>query len=487
MSSKERKESENIMASATYGLTQNYRGTKQLGDIEEKHTHSNDIQLDLRKSEGKLKDRQALNFLLTKHNRNYATDKQVQARIVQHLRSLRRARRFQLTAIRYNRFPPTHKRQHDPKSLIFCGIDEDKRIRVRRAPRPEDPSSEPEPDAIQNIERASSTPEPVSNPPHQSEPEPEAESSWPEPGPNWPAAIKQWRVAWSLHVYGFATIFTVLAFYSALEMARLCSSKKPKTALKVTTSLMISIFSTTHAIGLYVDPYGSAGLMNAIATRLLILIGKPCIISALSLLLLVLIDTTKVDISPPKFQRVLNIVLVVVVHVVLLVATEFIVTKNLAAKHLILLCQLYYIIVGAFLSIGFAKVGYKISSNIVANGHRDKKMRRLQVMIFLSSACGVLMIAINIYSAAGVFGIYSDVQFVGAWPWWGLVTSERVTEVLMCVILLRINCATYEKRRLSPLSLLPWYRERTAHSVDLPGDATDMKPYEHSAIKFTTK
>ena len=232
MLSKERKESENIMASATYGLTQNYRGTKQLGDIGEKHTHSNDVQLDLRKSEGKLKDRQALNFLLTKHNRNYATDKQVQTRIVQHLRSLRRARRFQPTAIRYNRFPPTHKRQHDPKSLIFCGIDEDKRIRVRRAPRPEDPSSEPEPDAIQNIERASSTPEPESNPPHQSEPEPEAESSWPEPGPNWSAAIKQWRVAWSLHVYGFATIFTVLSFYSALEMALLCSSKKPKNSSK---------------------------------------------------------------------------------------------------------------------------------------------------------------------------------------------------------------------------------------------------------------
>lgn len=306
------------------------------------------------------------------------------------------------------------------------------------------PESEPE----------SSTPEPESTKPSGSEPEPNAESSWPEPGPDWPVAFKKWEWAWELHVYGFGAAFTLVTLLPVLEMLRLHASKRRKTALKVTLLTMISVFCVTRAIALFVNPYGSTGRLDAGLTRLLFAIGNPCAISALSLLLLVLIDTTKMNVAPPKFQRLRYIIPVVVVHVILVIASDFIVANYLEAKDLILVCQLYYTVVGAFLTVGFAKVTYKISQNVAANVHRDKKMRKLQIMILVSTVISATLLVVHLYAAVGVFGIYSDATHVEAWPWWVFQTCQRSLEVAMCLVVIQLNSNTVDKRR-SLFYLLP--------------------------------
>ena len=44
-----------------------------------------------------------------------------------------------------------------------------------------------------------------------------------------------------------------------------------------------------------------------------------------------------------------------------------------------------------------------------------------------------------IYSSAGVFGVYSDVQFVGAWSWWAMQTCFRVSEVLSGILVFTVS------------------------------------------------
>ena len=331
-------------------------------------------------------------------------------------------------------------KRHQSRKLLYI------KSRESRDAKPETPAPESEPE--------SSTPVPQSTKSSGSEPEPNAEGSWPEPGPDWLVAFKKWEWAWALHVNGFGAVFTLVAMLPLVEIFRLFVSKRRKTALKVTLLTMIAVFCMTRAIVLFVNPYGSTGRLDAGLTRLLFAIGNPCAISALSLLLLVLIDTTKMNVAPPKFQRLRYIIPVIVAHVILVIASDFIVANYLKAKDLILVCQLYYIIVGVFLTVGFGKVTYKISRNVAANVHKDKKMRKLQIMILVSTVISCALLVVHLYAAVGVFGIYSDEKHVEAWPWWGFQTCQRSLEVAMCLVVIRLNSKTVDNRR-SLLNLLP--------------------------------
>lgn len=300
-------------------------------------------------------------------------------------------------------------------------------IRERRGDpetQPEKPSSEPD-----------GTSEPEKNPNSTSEPKPESEL-WAEPEPDWTTAKELWQAAWPIHVYGFATILLLLGLISLFELVRVHLKSRRKTALKVSVLTMILIFCMTRAVALFIDPYGSTAKVNPIVVRLLFSMGHPCVISSMSLLLLVLIDTTKMNVAPPTFQRVQFIIIVVVFHVILVLLTDIVVAFYVETKVLILICQIYYLVMGFILTIGYAKVGYKISKNCSAAVTRDSKMEKLKTLICITSVIGLSMVMLSIYGAAGVFGIYSNVKVVEAWPWWSFQTIGRTLDVVMVIVLL---------------------------------------------------
>ena len=333
-----------------------------------------------------------------------------------------------------------HVLRHSPNSSpMLWPLAQQKAVRrIRKNPRPEKTESE----SRHTKSEAEPTSENSTN--ANTEPEPNPENSWPEPGPEWPKAYEQWRDAWPSHTYGFAAVFTLIAVIPPLELFRIYSTQGKKTALKLSILLMIFIFSTTRAIALFVNPYGSRMTLPPLLTRLLFSIGHPCIIAALSLLLLVLIDTTKMDIAPPRFQRVAFIVPVVTVHVFLVVLSDIIVGYYSEAKVLLLFCQVYFLVTGLTLTVGYASVGRKISKNVMSNvnRNRDHKVNRLKHLIIAATVVSALLLGVTIYAAAGVFGIYSDVTNVAAWPWWILQTALRVLETAMCVVLLLVSINT---------------------------------------------
>ena len=286
------------------------------------------------------------------------------------------------------------------------------------------------------------------------EPTAEPEMSWPEPEPDWSEAFGKWQDAWPLHTYGFAAVFTIIALIPPFELLRMRVDKGKMSALKSSLLVTIFIFSSTRALTLFVDPYGSTKRFYLVITQLLFSLGHPCIISALSLLLLVLIDTTKMNIAPPKFQRIQFIVPVVVSHVALVIVTDFVVAYFLEAKVLLLLCQLYFLTLGILLAVGYVRVGWKIRTNIKANVNSksavDNSMRRLQYLIAACAVVSGLISALTIYGAAGVFGVYSDVRYVEAWPWWIFQTCNRLLETTICIVILLMNTKASTKRKIFP-------------------------------------
>lgn len=323
-----------------------------------------------------------------------------------------------------------------------------KRHKRQPRPRPVGPSSEPEGSPEGEAERSSGEPAATNQP--TSEPD----ISWPEPEPDWPEAFAKWHDAWPLHRYGFAAVFTIIALIPPLELLRMYLDKNKMSVLKSSLLATIFIFSSTRAIALFVDPYGSSNRFHLIITQLLFSLGHPCIISALSLLLLVLIDTTKMNIAPPKFQRIKFIVPVVISHVALVIVTDFVVVYFLEAKILLLMCQIYFLSLGILLAVGYARVGWKIRTNIRANVNSksavDNSMRRLQYLIAACAVASALISALTIYGAAGVFGIYSDVRHVNPWPWWIFQTCNRILETTICIVVLLMNTKASTKRKIFP-------------------------------------
>ena len=285
------------------------------------------------------------------------------------------------------------------------------------------------------------------------EPITDPENAWPEPEPDWSQAIAQWKEAWPLHTYGFAVVFTLIALVPPLELVRMQADKIRVSALKSTVLVIIFLFSSSRAFALFLDPYGSTKRFHLIVTQLLFSLGHPCIISALSLLLLVLIDTTKMNIAPPRFQRVQVIIPVVISHVALVIITDFVVAYFLEAKVLLLICQTYFLLLGSLMAIGYSCVGWKIRKNIKANVNSktsvDTKMRRLQYLIAACAVASASVCVLTVYSAAGVLGIYSDVEYVEAWPWWTFQTLNRLLEVAICIVVLLMNTKS-TKRKILP-------------------------------------
>ena len=287
----------------------------------------------------------------------------------------------------------------------------------------------------------------------QTEPTAAPEQSWPEPEPDWDEAYTKWQDAWPMHTYGFAAVFTVITMIPPFELLRIHLDKARISPLKSTVLVIIFIFSLTRAITLFVDPYGSTNRFPLVVTQLLFSLGHPCIISALSLLLLVLIDTTKMNIAPPRFQRVQFIIPVVIFHVILVIVTDFVVVYFLEAKVLLLMCQIYFLLLGSLLAIGYVSVGCKIHKNIRANVNTkitgDNSMRRLLYLIIACAVASALISILTIYAAAGVFGVYSDVEHVEAWPWWIFQTLNRLLETTICIVVLLMNTKT-TKRKILP-------------------------------------
>ena len=71
-------------------------------------------------------------------------------------------------------------------------------------------------------------------------------------------------------------------------------------------------------------------------------------------------------------------------------------------------------------------------------GSQDKKAMRLHRNIMVCSGLAVASCVTHIYGAFGVFGIYSDLVVVPAWPWWVFQTLMRLEEILMAVLVFKL-------------------------------------------------
>ena len=309
-------------------------------------------------------------------------------------------------------------------------------------PRPEsafEPSPEGEVTSGPNPTNTNSTSEPSPEDQVTSEPEPEA---WPEPGPDWEKAYELWRSAWPAHTYLFAIIFLLMAFYSGYYIVVNVKDGLGKKYLSISLNVMMFLLSITRSFVLFLDPYHQGTLIqNKLTLQLMWSIGTPCLLASDSLCILALAESASLNLTHQRFQRLPNIVIVICLHFVLVIATDIVVSSHSSAKVMILYCQVFSITWGTLLGMWYFTLAHKINHVLFkAVGRRKSRADRIYLLlIYLSSAANLFTCVLILYSAAGVFGIYSEVEFVEAWPWYSLQTGMRMSEVIAAVLVFTVS------------------------------------------------
>ncbi|XP_022791162.1 uncharacterized protein LOC111330555 [Stylophora pistillata] len=297
------------------------------------------------------------------------------------------------------------------------------------------------------VSSPSSLSSPESEPPSvhpEAEKEAEAETeaeSWPEAGPEWSIAFKEWGGAWEFHVYFFALVFLGYALYSAFFIVTGLYTGLNQKYLGFSLNVMMFILGFTRMFVLFTDPYHQGDLIhNAVAMRVLWSLGSPCLTSADSLVILVLIETAKISLAPQKMQTFGTIIKIIIAHFILVLTSDFVVSEFMEAKAMLLLCQIVYIVWGSVLGIGYCILGYKLGKKLY--GHTEVKDKRALLYIRLIYASGVnnlILSVMYIYSSAGVFGVYSNVKYIEAWSWWSVQTCYRLSEVLSGILVFTVS------------------------------------------------
>ncbi|XP_041376498.1 proline-rich transmembrane protein 4-like [Gigantopelta aegis] len=279
----------------------------------------------------------------------------------------------------------------------------------------------------------------------QTEPEPQPEI-WPEPGPDWPEAFSAWGVAWPLHVYIIATIFTCIAILAVfLILANVCNKTgQKKSTTTISLNSMVAFFTGTRACVLFMDPYSQArDPVPFIVSHIVWSVGLPGLTASFSIVFLILLDTTKMEMAPPKFQRLGTIAWITGVHLGIVLAVDLLVMYvGFTVKPLLLLCQALFIAYGLTLSIGFLYTAVKIRGNLTSSGQiKDEQTERLWKLtrtIGTASVIAMAMCVTYVYSAVSEFGVLSDISVVDPWSWWSLQTLLRLEEIACSLVVVTI-------------------------------------------------
>lgn len=302
------------------------------------------------------------------------------------------------------------------------------------------------------------------------------QNAWPEPAPDWPEAKKQWQWVWPLHVYGFASMNFLVFLYALYILVRRRKSRRKFHAFFM--NLMLVLFGLSRCVVLSWDPYASKEhdrKTELVASVIAFGLGTAFITSAISLLLLLLIDTTRISLVPSRVQNLNYILSVTFFNVVYVLVTDITVAFVPEAKVMILICQVGFSLWGIFVSAGFAVVAYRLWRNLKSSreatvyhqemARETKRIKRLVGMSYFASFWSFANFTIIIYVAFSPNGVYSQTRHVDIWQWFGLQTISRTTELVMCTTIFVIALTSHKPHNRVGTELQQQNNTKQEHTI----------------------
>lgn len=208
------------------------------------------------------------------------------------------------------------------------------------------PESEGEPEAEPEVEP-------------EAEGEPEIESgakALTEPEPEWTVAFNTWGPAWHIHVYMFASLFMLIALLTIMSMCFYITNRRAlkQGILTFTLQCLLLYFTLFRSLAMFINPYQTADNINKAVFAMIWSCALPGLTASFSVLLLVFLDTTKMTLGPPVFQKLSVLLLFTTCHFIIVVSSDSIcLFSKSTCKPMLLFCQILFILYGALLAAGY--------------------------------------------------------------------------------------------------------------------------------------
>ncbi|XP_032218712.2 uncharacterized protein LOC116601926 [Nematostella vectensis] len=292
------------------------------------------------------------------------------------------------------------------------------------------PESEPEPELVPNTSA-----EPRSDLECYSEPE-----SVGEPLPEWSSAINEWGFAWEFYQYALGGIFILIGLLSLVLVVKLKTSHsfRQKKAHVVNLVLLI-LFGVTRGLSLCIDINHSRGISPRAAVNLLWGLGQPCIITAYTLVFVVLRNAMMLKQRFQNWYTNRNIALTTVPYFCFVFVAEITVAYVATKSWLTFACQLLYVLTSLLLLAFYTYIAVVLWKKLQgANGSPATRSRLRPIFTTCCAAIigGTLLCATNIYGLCGVYGVFSTATSVAAWPWLWFNMVQRLLEIGLSLLLL---------------------------------------------------
>lgn len=301
-----------------------------------------------------------------------------------------------------------------------------------------------------------------------------------EPLPEWHTAIHTWGFAWKFYQYGFGAAFGILALSVVIFLLRIVKLNRAARPKKATLIVLILLFffGLCRCLFLCVDAYNRKQIFTEALSNILWSLGNPCIITAYTLIFLVL---RNIFFMKERFQRwytVKNIALITVPYFVLIFVAELVALHAPRFKGLTFTCQMIYVTLGLMLSLFYSFIAYLLWKSYKGKTvHRtgvnrqqlawtatNKTTLRNRRTLSMFRTCiaavigGLVLCALQIYSMSGVYGVFSKASYVEAWPWLIFNYAMRASELFLSLVL--YAASTKGARQVSE-------RHQTSFSVSL--------------------
>lgn len=257
-----------------------------------------------------------------------------------------------------------------------------------------------------------------------------------------------WRIAWSLHVYVAAIMFTLMALYSIYKIVRFNEATNLLTqSYFLAIHLLLTTICTLRCFHLFYDAYNLGHSLPESLSRVLMYLPAPLLCTAFATLMLYLARCSEAPSLNNSILSPITLVLSSTVHIVVCVSLH--VSAHMLgyqdeARILPLICQCIYIVVCVTLGLCYMYV-YRVvrsqihmASNKAAGANHmmgaDPTTVALSTAITTTIATALLFILMGFVQLYGIVGVQERPQQY-PWLWWGWQFSVRLLELSVCGLL----------------------------------------------------
>ena len=258
--------------------------------------------------------------------------------------------------------------------------------------------------------------------------------------------------AWDFYAYTFATLFGIFALSCFVIIVRQC--KQPSGSRNVHarfTTIQLFVAASLKVVALLWSPLLLNEASKKILTTALLIdcCSMTLILSAFSILLLILLETTKTSLAPPRLQ---NIWVLLAITAVL---TSVMLTFNLLVlyadkKFWYFLSYLALSTWGTLICIGYVVAGRRMwrnlqSSRQIGKSSGERRLKNITKLVLLAPFITAAMLILTVCLAAAQYGIFKRLEMsakISNWKRYVIMFLLKGCELVIVVLIFGVVIKT---------------------------------------------